>query len=338
MKTLYKSKKKLLSWLLAIAIVFTMMPASFLTVCAEGIDTVVTALTENTTEFLGGDGTEENPYLISNKTHLNNVRNYLDAHFKMVANIEFTEVDFAENGQFYNDGQGWEPIGMNSERPFFGSLDGDGHTITGLVCHRSGADEVCAGLFGYNQGHIQNLGMVEGDVSATSTANSSYARASAGGIAGSNVGTISDCYNTGSVSAAAIVSYAGASAGGIVGSNYNRGTISNCYNTGSASVTATANSSYAYVGGIAGSNVGTISDCYNTGSVSAAATASYADASAGGIAGSNYNRGTISNCYNTGSVSATSTATANSSYKPPLYRSFHNRGYKRVVMLDRFRG
>ena len=301
MKTLYKSKKKLLSWLLAIAIVFTMMPASFLTVCAEGIDTVVTALTENTTEFLGGDGTEENPYLISNKTHLNNVRNYLDAHFKMVANIEFTEVDFAENGQFYNDGQGWEPIGMNSERPFFGSLDGDGHTITGLVCHRSGADEVCAGLFGYNQGHIQNLGMVEGDVSATSTANSSYARASAGGIAGSNVGTISDCYNTGSVSAAATASYADASAGGIAGSNYNRGTISNCYNTGSVSATstATANSSYAYAGGTAGNNHnrGTISDCYNTGGVSAAATASYADASAGGITGNNDAEDTISNCY-----------------------------------------
>ena len=50
-----------------------------------------------------------------------------------------------------------------------------------------------------------------------------------GGIAGSNVGTISDCYNTGSVSAAATASYADASAGGITGNNDAEDTISNCY-------------------------------------------------------------------------------------------------------------
>ena len=93
-------KKRFFSYILSAALIFTMIPVQLLTVCAQGIDNVVTALTENTTEFLGGNGTEENPYLISNKTHLNNVRNYLDAHFKMVADIEFTEADLPKLVRF----------------------------------------------------------------------------------------------------------------------------------------------------------------------------------------------------------------------------------------------
>ena len=129
--------KRLLSWLLVTALLFTTMPVSFLTAYAEGIGDVITALTENTSEFLGGNGTEENPYLISTKVHLNNVRKYLDAHFKMVADIEFTEDDFAEGGDFYNEGQGWEPIGTDESSAFTGVFDGDGHTIAWLICHRN---------------------------------------------------------------------------------------------------------------------------------------------------------------------------------------------------------
>ena len=35
---------------------------------------------ENTTEFLGGTGEANNPYIISNKTHLSNVYKYPNAH------------------------------------------------------------------------------------------------------------------------------------------------------------------------------------------------------------------------------------------------------------------
>ena len=239
---------------------------------------------ENTTDFAGGTGTPYNPFLISNKTHLNNVRKYLDAHFKMVADIVFTEADFAEGGEFYNDGQGWEPIGGNGSTTFTGVFDGDEHTITGLYCNRSGDGVQCAGLFGYNKGIIHNLGIEDGDISSKtlSSDTSSYA----GGIAGynDNNGTINDCYNTGSTSASSDYY---AYAGGIAGYNDNDGTISNCYNIGSVSASSNA-------GGILGNNSGTISNCYNVGDVSK----SY---DAGGIAGSN--SGTISNCYNIGDVS-----------------------------------
>ena len=275
--------KKILALLLTLVMLVTVLPMGALTVSAE-----------STTEFLGGDGTEESPYLISNKTHLNNVRKYPGFHFKMVTDIEFTEADFAEKGDYYNNGQGWEPIAIDYNTPFKGVFDGDGHTIKGLYVNIQTTDKyIYAGLFGYNEGTIKNLGMLDGSVSSSSSSSSSYV----GGIAGWNDGTISDCYNAGSVSSSSFYSKV---VGGIAGHNGYDGTISNCYNTGSASspVSASSTDSSSYAGGIAGENYGTISNCYNTGSVSSIASSSYA----GGIAGRNY--GTISNCYNTGSASS----------------------------------
>ena len=279
--------KKLLALLLTLVMLVTVLPIGALTVSAE-----------NTTEFLGGDGTEENPYLISNKTHLNNVRNHLDAHFKMVADIEFTEADFAKGGEFYNDGQGWKPIGGAGEPSFFtGSFHGNSHTIAGLISHRSSV----AGLFGHNNGTIQNLGMINGEMSASSV----------GGIAETNYhGTISQCYNTSNVTATSMSS--DAYAGGIAGKNY--GSINNCYNTGSVSGVSSAMSLGTYAGGIAGKNCGTLSECYNQGIINSTAifdaiygTSSYVYTKiysySGGVVG--YDQGTVTSCYNTNNISST---------------------------------
>ncbi len=252
---------------------------------------------ENTTEFAGGTGTLYNPYRIANKAHLNNVRKYLDAHFLMVTDIVFTEADFTEGGAFYNDGQGWEPIGTDSSKPFFGSFDANGHTVTGLYCYLSGSGVQYAGLFGYNQGFIQNLGLVDGNISVKA------ARSCAGSVSGSNSGTISNCYNTGSVSATT-TSPTFSYAGGIAG--YNSGIIGSCYNTGGVSATTTASGDCnSYAGGIAGQ--GNADNCYNTGSVSAVNSASgsyyYCYSYAGGITG----QGSAYNCYNTGHVTAENT-------------------------------
>ena len=122
--------RKFLSLLLSLMMLVMALPLEAITVSAE-----------NTTEFLGGDGSEENPYLISTKEHLNNVRNYLDAHFKMVADIEFTEADFAKGGEFYNHGRGWLPIGLYEEAPFKGTFDGGGlrEAGTGAVSEGAGS-------------------------------------------------------------------------------------------------------------------------------------------------------------------------------------------------------
>ena len=327
--------KSFMSWALTLALLVTAMPLSLIAAADTGVDSAVAVLTENTTEFLGGDGSEKKPYLISNKRHLNNVRNYPDAHFKMLIDIVFIESDFAEGGDFYNNGKGFEPIGSDYYSIFDGVFDGNGHTIKGLYIN---SKDNYAGMFGYNAGTVKNLGLIESKISASLTNSYSYA----GGIAGYNRGTINNCYNTGSVSASSKVassytsgsnSYAGAIAGyndegiisncysigsisaladdsysnyysfayagGIVGYNagdFNYTIISNCYNMGSVSAISR---DYSYAGGIAGLNrFSTISNCYNIGNVSASTRDSYA----GGITGEN--SGTISNCYNTGNVSA----------------------------------
>jgi hypothetical protein len=137
-----------------------------------------------------------------------------------------------------------------------------------------------------------------------------------GGIIGSisnpSINTIiRDCYNTGAIH----VNGSGAvKVGGIV-ATFSSGqsgpsSIIACYNEGSVSVTSTANTVYA--GGIVGQFNGAVSydimayiiACYNKGAVSGtASTANYV----GGIIGFNMysNRASITASYNSGSLSAT---------------------------------
>lgn len=61
---------------------------------------------------------------ISTKEALDNIRNDLDADYYLTNDIVFTEEDFEEDGAFYNDGQGWVPIGGSYEMSFSGTLDG----------------------------------------------------------------------------------------------------------------------------------------------------------------------------------------------------------------------
>ena len=232
----------------------------------------------NTTEFAGGNGTSHNPYLISTKEHLNNVRNYLDASFKLTKDIIFTAADFAEGGAFYNSGEGWQPIG--DERILFtGIFDGNNHTIAELYQNISASSTCYGGLFGYtNNATIKNLGMKDSSISVSSTSPYSYAGSIVGYAYSSTI--ISNCYNTGIV-------YAGHAAGGIVGRT-DSSIISNCYNTGTVSARF-------YAGGIVSyCYLSNISNCCNNGNV----TGCYA----GGIVGYAKSNSTVATCYNTGAV------------------------------------
>ena len=125
---------------------------------------------------------------------------------------------------------------------FNGTFAGLGHTISGLTIDASG-DYI--GLFGftYTSSVIRDIGLVGGSVKG---------RDSVGGLAGSNIGTISSAYSTGSVTGT------GTGVGGLVG--VNQGTIRNAYTTGN--VQGREN-----VGGLAGTNYATIANTYTTGSV-----------------------------------------------------------------------
>lgn len=244
--------------------------------------------------FAGGDGTAEHPYLIANTKHLHNVRYHLRAHFRMIADVEFIPADFAVGGSFYNEGQGWEPIGTEipgggpgtsfsqiQQYAFSGVFDGGGFYIKGLYMNRR--TEYYAGLFGVNTGTIRNVGMKENNMTGSAV----------GGIAGYNLfGVISHCYNTGSVT--------GSYAGGIVGESVGdreTSVISSCYNIGHVHAVE------AYAGGIGGCCPGSvIENCYNAGHIEITSSSSE-QVCAGGITGYGVDA-VISHCYNIGSVKA----------------------------------
>ena len=192
------------------------------------------------------------------------------------------------------------PIG-NATNSFRGTFDGNDKTITGLYIDQT---TYYAGLFGYVlDAEIKNLKMQNCKVvgasyvgnfvgyannklisncsaEGTEVSGSNYV----GGIVGCVYGTattatITNCYNTGSVSGNKNI-------GGIVGEVDGTATITNCYNTGSVSGTGD------YVGGIVGMAYNTtITNCYNTESVGGGWRV-------GGIVGDVDGTTTIINCYN----------------------------------------
>lgn len=162
-------------------------------------------------QFSGsGSGTENDPYLILNPIHLNQMRNYLNqsgVYFKLMANInveEFIDDEWST--------QGWMPIGTSST-PFKGVLDGNGKTISGFWINRPNTDYV--GLFAYTNGAtIKDL-----SINANSIKGKSYV----GIVLGYSVGTtISGCI----VSSNEVIGSSDC-VGGIVG-RVNGGSISEC--------------------------------------------------------------------------------------------------------------
>ena len=199
---------------------------------------------------------------------LDGIKQNREANAVLTADIIINENVVNEDGSLTANTESllaWTPIGSNSYYPFSGTFDGQGHSVSGIYIN---SENNYQGLFCYNDGTIKNLGVTE-----------SYIKGSkyVGGICGYNYGSISDCYNSGTISGNSYV-------GGVCGDN-SYGTISNCHNSGEVS----GNS---YVGGVCGHNYGTISNCYNSGTVSGIGE-SYS--SIGGVCG--YNFGSISNCY-----------------------------------------
>ena len=174
----------------------------------------------------------------------------------------------------------WTPI-ATSASPYTGIFEGQNHTISGLYFNQEDSYDV--GLFGRNNGKIANAGILDSYF---------YGTSKVGGVCGNNnAGTITNCYNTGSVSGLGTL-------GGVSGYN-DTGSITNCYNTGNVS------GSSGFVGGVSGYNSkGTIINSYNAGSVSGLEYV-------GGVSGINYTgsvsginyTGSITDCYNIGSVS-----------------------------------
>jgi uncharacterized repeat protein (TIGR02543 family) len=242
-------------------------------------DVTVTANFEPA-EFDGGTGTAEDPYQIADWHQLDYVRNYLDACFILVGNLDRISPGYQGLASpTAHQGAGWQPIGTEHDW-FVGSFDGQGYEILDLFIDRPGEDLV--GLFGYveEEGVIANVGVVN----ATVTGNSGV-----GSLVADSVGNVANCYATGTVIGGQLV-------GGLLGAN--GGDVVSCHFAGSVTATGTTEPWGSTVGGLVGFNSGgdgTVNNSYSEGSVTGYGKG------VGGVVGVN-GGGTVAESYSTSSV------------------------------------
>lgn len=188
----------------------------------------------------------------------------------------------------------WTPIGDNNRR-FSATFKGNGYTISNLGFN-SASDPM--GLFGGSSGTISSVGLK--NVRVNVSASAEYV--DLGTLVGDNIGTVTDSYATGSISATLGT---GSMIGGLLG--YNRGNVSSIYSDVSINVrisAASADDPRIYLGGLVGNNRGSITSAYSKGSARGSGGSSSAVA---GLIGTN--AGPVTGSYSTSAVSSSSTST-----------------------------
>lgn len=177
-----RKKKKYLVCMLCMALCLALLP------------TAAFATDERPT-YSGGNGTKENPWLISSVEDLQTLQktinsgaaadidadadnggsgvagNYYGYYFKQTCNIDLSGIE------------SWDPIGYSGSYYFAGNYDGGGYTISGMTSTGKNDDDgyATAGLFGWAAfGSVTDVHIEGANLKATGIMNYSYA----GGIAG----------------------------------------------------------------------------------------------------------------------------------------------------------
>jgi len=200
-------------------------------------------------------GSEGDPFIVNSAATLQKVGTGADgwtltAHYRQTANIDFAEVE------------NWTAVGTFTGTyvgPFTGTYDGGGYSISNLAGTQGLFEVIGTG------GSVRNVALINANINSVGIV--------VGGIAGSNGGTIENCYVTGSITGRNDV-------GGVVGRN--TGIIKNCYTTCNVTSTRTGDS---HAGGILGQIYsGRIVNCFATGIIRG-------DRMLGGIMGRSDNMG-----------------------------------------------
>lgn len=285
--------------------------------------------------FARGDGSALDPYQIESADQLDNVRDYLDKHFILAANIDMSG---------FATGTGWEPIGDESD-PFTGDFYGDGFTVSYLYINRPTTDQV--GLFGYAAGAVFSdvlltnmdvtgddfvgglVGKARGtDMVGVSVEGAVKGNQYIGGLFGliewedPTLSTIERCSSEGTVdgetsnigglggwmsystltecqSSATVTGsrgMTGSYVGGLIGSGQSS-TIARSFATGN--VAGSYDSTGGLVGYLSGDSSNSITDCYASGNVTGLAKV-------GGLLGSKSYDPKVIQCYAVGVISGTS--------------------------------
>ncbi len=280
-------------------------------------------------EFLGS-GTASDPYQISSKAELEQMRSLVNSDF---FNKTYGHAFYKQTADIDLKNENWIPIGIgygksgdfDENKVFYGSYDGNGKYIRNLNVDEAVIE---AGLFGFVDGaesaKISNL-VVYGSVFSASALHG-------GAVAGkiTNNATIDGCGFVGNISLSTD-NTATISAGGIVGIITNGGTITNCYHNGKISSSKNA-------GGILGTaeftqqGTVTIENSYQAnGTISGT---EHSSSIVGNCVYANSAKGTvnISNCYctnDTGTSKSSQNATSDNTLilsKSLLKRAFEDMG------------
>ena len=290
-----KSVRKKVTMAIALILAMTIVTQTFM---GQKVNALVTPMgnwqdVSNTSTVWYGDGSAS-VYIINNAEDLAGLAKLVNA------GNTFSGKTINLGGNIDLGAHYWTPIG-DYYHPFSGSFDGQNYVISNLIINQPSLS--WAGLFGLTSttSAISNLGISNVSIMGDWLL---------GGLAGENMGSITNSYSTGVIygyayigglvgrnegsittsHASSTVTATSSSGGGLVGQNVTPGSISNSYSSGLVNGDS-------YLGGLAGENFrASITNSYSTSNVEGVASMGYL----GGLVG--MFSGTIENCYATGSI------------------------------------
>lgn len=240
--------------------------------------------------FSGGEGTGASPFLIATEADLTSLRDgytttpsYYSCAYRQTADIRLSGT--------WSHGIGFSTPGSALYKPFEGSYDGDGHSVTDLnidaqpVVRANQARELgFIGLSTSASSALRNLDLVNAFVncgyetvfasmligqtsgtversSATGTVDCRAADGLArmGGLVGYTNGTVANCWVSGTITIPSASTFAPNSVGGVIGRTFSSASVQNLLGR----VSVVNASSAIYVGAFAGWSEGTRSSSYS---------------------------------------------------------------------------
>lgn len=276
-------------------------------------------------EFAGGNGSEDDPYQISNAAelallhekmvadHEEQKNAYRSAHYVLTADIALNDTSDFDNWENAAPEYSWMPIGFDSD-PFYGVFDGNGHTISGLYINTN-CGTVDGDVHSDGYGLFESLyGTVKNVVLDKTYIAVSGLHSNVGSIAGTmwHEAVVEHC-----TSSAVLNCYendcgglVGSASGGVDWGIVDEGeeresyftTISNCSFSGTITQVKEDDTTHR-IGGIVGQSEGNVDACVNSGTITFIGDNT---SSVGGIAGF-MTDGSLSNCKNTGTLSCETT-------------------------------
>ncbi len=285
MREFLEKIKRPTALLAVLALWLALVPALYRTADAAGVGNWTDS--GNFSASLTGGGTQDNPYLIQSEQDLaalakNYTGNtYAGKYFQIENDLDMTD-------------HFWVPAA------FYGVLDGNGHSVTGLTIKTTGST---SGLFTNLYGTVKNL-RLDVDISITGTS----VAARYGGVAGYLMaGIIDNCVVTGKINVNKTAVTEGQTqghtyVGGIAGNANAAGSyIRNCVNFADITITTTYRQSAAGILGMT-EKLGHVINCVNFGNVTVGGGVNSFSHCAGILARPNTTGTTVVNCYNAGEL------------------------------------